>query len=131
MLLWSIRKCYGLLAFELQLARCQPLKIQGFGIFMLTQQPWYFYPQYLTNSNFKVSYFANILINFLLPSAENTKNEPFFDILMILTLAINIMIRQMTLLFSSTLWALSIGIFQFYISVQLYGVRLFALCYHL
>ena len=29
----SFRKCYGLLVSELLLARCQPLKIQGFGNF--------------------------------------------------------------------------------------------------
>ena len=27
----------------------------GFVIFMLTQQLWYFYPQYVTNGNFKLS----------------------------------------------------------------------------
>ena len=31
------RKCYGLLGSELSLAWFQPLKIQGFGIFLLTQ----------------------------------------------------------------------------------------------
>ena len=55
MLFSSIRKYYGILDFELQLARCQPLKIQGFCIFTLTEQLSYFYPQYLTNGNFKVS----------------------------------------------------------------------------
>ena len=35
------------------------------------------------------------MTNFLLPSAENTKNEQFFDILMTITLKVN-MIREMT-----------------------------------
>ena len=63
-------------------------------ILMLTQQLWYFCPQYLTNGNFSLltisfcegtqkdlsgalDYFANIVSNLLLSSAENTKNEPF------------------------------------------------------
>ena len=35
-LLRSFWKCYGLLDFELPLARCQPLKIQSFFILLLT-----------------------------------------------------------------------------------------------
>ena len=37
-LMSSFRKCYELLDSELSFARCQPSKIQGYGILMLTQQ---------------------------------------------------------------------------------------------
>ena len=39
-----------------------------------------------------------------------------FDILMTITLGVNMITRQMILFFSSTLWALSVGIFHFCIS---------------
>ena len=38
------RKCYGLLRSELSLAWFQPLKIQGFGIFLLTQLGFFIRP---------------------------------------------------------------------------------------
>ena len=38
------RKCYGLLRSELSLAWFQPLKIQGFGIFLLTQLGFFIHP---------------------------------------------------------------------------------------
>ena len=38
------RKCYGLLRSELSLAWFQPLKIQGFGIFLLTQLGFFYSP---------------------------------------------------------------------------------------
>ena len=105
MLFSSIRKCYGLFL-------C-----------------WHFYPQYLTNGNFSLltipfcegtwkdlsgalDYFANIVSNLLLSSAENTKKWAAFDILMIMTLAVNVITRQVTPIFliyslSSIHWDIS------------------------
>ena len=40
----SFRKCYGLLDFELPLARNEPLKMQSFVIILLTQQFLIFLP---------------------------------------------------------------------------------------
>ena len=37
----SFRKCYALLGSELPLARCQPLKIQGFGFFFSDSAVFY------------------------------------------------------------------------------------------
>ena len=51
----SFRKCYGLLDSELPLARYQPLKIQSFIIFLLTQQFFIFLPSISTNSNSNTS----------------------------------------------------------------------------
>ena len=45
------------------------------------------------------------MTNFLLSSAENPNNEPFFDILMTLTLEVNTITRQMNL-FSHLLFEL-------------------------
>ena len=56
--------------------------------------------------------FAYTVTNVLLPSAKNTKNEAFFDILMTITPGANMITRKMTP-FSSTLQALSVGIFYF------------------
>ena len=53
----SFRICYGLLGFELPLAKCQPLKILDFGIL----------PKYLAQTRTSV----------LLLSTENMKNKPF------------------------------------------------------
>ena len=93
----SFRKCYGLLDSELPLARYQPLKIQSFIIFLLTQQ---FFDistldisQTVTPRPIKHTFskrtqrdlsdalkcFAYIVTDALLPSAKNTKNETFFD----------------------------------------------------
>ena len=56
-LLSSLRKCYGLWDSELLLARCQPLKIQGLGNFLLTDHFFlYISHQYLTDGNSKVSW---------------------------------------------------------------------------
>ena len=114
----SFRKCYGLLSSKILLARCQPLKTQDFGIFLWTQQFfWYFYSQYLTNSNFKAKIFPvylNVLLSlWLVFSCHQQKVQKMnhFDILMNINLGVSMMIRQMTPYFSSTRWALSIGIF--------------------
>ena len=48
------RKCYGLLGSELPLAKCQPLKIQGFGFFFFWLGSFLcFDPQYLTSGSSK------------------------------------------------------------------------------
>ena len=50
----------------------------------------------------------------MLPLAKYTKHESFFDILMTITLGVNMMNKKMNpFFFSSTLQALSIGIFNF------------------
>ena len=56
------------------------------------------------------------MTNILLSLAKNTKNEPFFDILMTITPGVNMITRKMTPIFSSTPQALSVGIFHFCIS---------------
>ena len=53
------------------------------------------------------------MTNILLSSAKYSKHEPFFDILMTITLRVNMITRKMTPFFSSVLQALSIGIFNF------------------
>ena len=49
-------------------------------------------------------------------SAENTRTKPFFYILMTLTPGVNMITRQFTPFLSCTLWALSVDVFNFWIS---------------
>ena len=117
-------KYYGLWSSVLPLANCLYLKIQDFTSPLLTQHFflfliylfWYFYPQFLTKSyvqsllNIPFSarsrwdlppvrkYIAQTVTNFLLLSGEKT-------------LEVNMITRQITPFFSSTLWAPSFGLF--------------------
>ena len=50
-----------------------------------------------------LKYFAQTVTDFMLLSAENTKYDPFLDILVTSTLGVNMINRKMTLFFSSTL----------------------------
>ena len=60
---------------------------------------------------------------------QKIQKKSIFDILMTITLAVNMITRQMTPFFSPTLWALSVGIFHFDISFQFYGVSYFNYCF--
>ena len=90
----SFRKCYNLLYSEPPLARCQPLKRKYFVAFSwlssssdistISILPTVT-PKFINHTIFWKNtvrsgvrkYFAQVETNFLLPSAENTKNEPF------------------------------------------------------
>ena len=82
-------------------------------LLMVAQNP-------LTHSIFWIKFFQmhlNILPNLILCChLEKIKKWAIFDILMTVTLEVNMITRQMTPFLSSTFWALSVGIFHFCIS---------------
>ena len=68
----SFRICYGLLGFELPLAKCQPFKNIGF---------WDFFKLFSERTQDHLSgalkYLAQTRTSVLLLSTENMKNKPF------------------------------------------------------
>ena len=63
-----------------------------------------------------LKYFAWTVTDFLLPLTEYTKAWVIFDILMTITLGLNMINRQMATFFAPTLRVMSVGIFYFCIS---------------
>ena len=125
----SFRKCYGLSDSEPPLASYQLLKIVSLFFCWLSSflefipsisHEWQLQDQLniplsertQRDLSGALKCFAYTVTNVLLPSAKNTKNEAFFDILMTITPGANMISRKMTP-FSSTLQALSVGIFYF------------------
>ena len=119
------------------------LTLQDFDILLLTQQfCWYFYPRYITNGKSKTyqlyhfpkepSKIFQVQLN-ILPklywcfAAISRKHQKWaiFDNLMTIILGANMITRQKTSLFSSTIWALSVDISFFYfktLKIQFHGV---------
>ena len=130
----SFRKCYGLLGSELPLARSQSLKIQGFGIFLLPSSSFYIstlnISRTVTSKPHNHTFFWKNLIRSFMCSkifclncdwcfaviSRKYKKWAIFDIFVTVTLTVNMIDRQMIPAFSSTLWAISVGIFYFCIS---------------
>ena len=113
-------KYYGLWSSDLPLANCQRLKIQDFtGPFVFCL---YFYQQYLTNSyvlsqlNIPFSARTDEIFHVylkILPKFFTVIRRAIFYILKAITLEANMITSQITPFFSSTLWDLSFGLFQF------------------
>ena len=109
--------------WELLLIRCQPT---GFGYFLLTQQFfWYFYHQYFTNAKSKAyqpyHFLKELNKTFQVHSCfasigRKYKSWPNCDILVTITLRVNMVTRQMIPFFSSAFWFLSVSIFHLRIS---------------
>lgn len=68
---------------------------------------------------FRCAEIFSINCNWCIPLiSEKYKKWDIFEILVIITLEVNIITRQMAPFFSTTLWALSLGVFHFSITVH-------------
>ena len=92
------------------ISKMSTLKNTGFLYFLLTQQFfWYFYPQYLMNSNSKTyspyHFWKNSVRSFFAAICKKYKKWAIFEILVTITLGVNMITGKMTPFFSSALRA--------------------------
>ena len=108
----SFRKCYGLLDSELPLGRYQPLKVQSFITFLLTRQffdisilnnlrtltpkPIHFLKELKKIFQVHLNVLPTLRLMFCCHQQKNTKNEAYFDILMTITMGVNMITRKIT-----------------------------------
>ena len=115
----SFRKYYGLLDSELPLARYHPLKIQSFVIYLLTQQ--FFYISKISTHFLKelkmiflvhINVLPKMCLIFCCRQQKIQKMNHFWHLMTIIP-GVNAITRKKTPFFSSSLRALSVGIFHF------------------